>query len=136
MAGSWGVRETWLATMVGNLPMIYPFIRHLIYRVYVAITKKTSANSNDDGCQLSGRIYSKRRRFPHPLSLPTDIWCNTADNEHTLRPTSRPSPPPPPPPPGAADDRGSETSASNGQNRGNGIRVIHEFDVHSSQEMF
>ncbi|KAA8643485.1 hypothetical protein EYZ11_011901 [Aspergillus tanneri] len=80
-AGSWACRETFVAVIIGNAPMIYPLIRRLARRATGYISTK---GASSQGYPLSegdpSTLQSKRRRFRHPLSLPTQ-W-NTISDEH------------------------------------------------------
>ncbi|CAG8958079.1 hypothetical protein HYFRA_00000423 [Hymenoscyphus fraxineus] len=52
-AGSWAVRETFVAVVIGNIPMIYPFVRRTIRRItdsatFRSLTRSQGANSRAD----------------------------------------------------------------------------------------
>ncbi|KAF1911841.1 hypothetical protein BDU57DRAFT_565256, partial [Ampelomyces quisqualis] len=63
-AGSWAIRETFVAVVIGNLPMIYPFARQGIERFYTVCTtsrtsQKSTSNKNVDFERSSrGRMRS------------------------------------------------------------------------------
>ncbi|PYH94076.1 hypothetical protein BO71DRAFT_380321 [Aspergillus ellipticus CBS 707.79] len=92
-AGSWACRETFVAVVIGNAPMIYPLCRRLARRAgwYVstrggASTSQSYPLSEGEGLGGSstgsgmGRSREKKRRFRHPLSLPDtrgDTLLNT-----------------------------------------------------------
>ncbi|KAJ0415890.1 hypothetical protein BJY00DRAFT_326622 [Aspergillus carlsbadensis] len=109
-AGSWACRETFVAVIIGNAPMIYPFIRRLARRagLYITTRSRTRASSRSrsksrtrsrsrsyplsdgedfkgqgqgHGRSKDGSLLSKKRRFRHPLSLPESQW---RDDEGTL----------------------------------------------------
>ena len=86
-AGSWAVRETFVAVVIGNLPMIYPLLRRGVERVYsssgLSRMGRTSQNNNlDDSFPLkSGSVkqgHCARVRSVHPL--PT-TWNDEGDLE-------------------------------------------------------
>ncbi|KAL2819976.1 hypothetical protein BJX63DRAFT_418544 [Aspergillus granulosus] len=98
-AGSWACRETFVAVIIGNAPMIYPFFRRIAKRAGLYVTTRTRPSTRSrtrsqsyplsDGEDLKngGKVstnrsqISKKRRFRHPLSLPETQW---RDDEGTL----------------------------------------------------
>ncbi|KAL2826912.1 hypothetical protein BJY01DRAFT_262214 [Aspergillus pseudoustus] len=101
-AGSWACRETFVAVIIGNAPMIYPLFRRVAKRAGLYITTRTRASSSSrsrsrsqsyplsDGEDLKngGKASTnhshssrKKRRFRHPLSLLDSQW---RDDEGTL----------------------------------------------------
>ncbi|KAJ5298156.1 uncharacterized protein N7443_006276 [Penicillium atrosanguineum] len=103
-AGSWACRETFVAVLIGNIPMIYPLC----------------AGFPTDG-------YHKRKKFLHPLSLPADTQWNTVSDEQMILPTSREQAPA-----CTAEDGDWETNSHTSQ--GGGIKVVHETMVHSAEK--
>ncbi|KAL4875428.1 hypothetical protein BJY04DRAFT_232695 [Aspergillus karnatakaensis] len=82
-AGSWACRETFVAVIIGNAPMIYPFLRRTAKRAGFYVTTRTRTRTRSqsyplsDGEELKNRsvsVHSKKRRFRHPLSLPESQW--------------------------------------------------------------
>ncbi|KAL4794892.1 hypothetical protein BDV19DRAFT_389790 [Aspergillus venezuelensis] len=91
-AGSWACRETFVAVIIGNLPMIYPYLRRCLRRAGVYMTTKTGRSrsqsyplgSKDGGLNGKGdegrvrtmslSMASKKKRFRHPLSIPDTQW--------------------------------------------------------------
>ncbi|KAL5341524.1 hypothetical protein BJX70DRAFT_359038 [Aspergillus crustosus] len=82
-AGSWACRETFVAVIIGNAPMIYPLLRRTAKRagLYMSTRTRTRSRSQShplsDGEELKNKslsMYSKKRRFRHPLSLPESQW--------------------------------------------------------------
>lgn len=54
-AGSWAVRETFVAVVIGNIPMIYPLTRRGVEKVYsMAGTSRGAHNSRNNGYQHGG----------------------------------------------------------------------------------
>lgn len=87
-AGSWAVRETFVAVIIGNLPMVYKLFRLAAKDGSERIKERTTrsrtgrvALSGDDGTLESksaggyygsapaSRISNKKNRFLHPLSV-------------------------------------------------------------------
>ncbi|PYH71176.1 uncharacterized protein BO88DRAFT_486512 [Aspergillus vadensis CBS 113365] len=92
-AGSWACRETFVAVIIGNAPMIYPMCRRLAMRAgWYMTTKGTKGSSQSyplsDGAAHSGTDNSKnkRRKFKHPLSLPDTQWNTVSDEQMMLPP--------------------------------------------------
>ncbi|KAL4997087.1 hypothetical protein BDV10DRAFT_201991 [Aspergillus recurvatus] len=83
-AGSWACRETFVAVIIGNAPMIYPFLRRVAKRAGVYISTHTHhtgqsqsyplASSDDKTRSVGMTQASKKRRFRHPLSIPDTQW--------------------------------------------------------------
>lgn len=126
-AGSWACRETFVAVLIGNLPMIYPLFRRLARRTGLYLTTKTGQTYPtyplSDG-ENSG--YARRKKFLHPLSLPAETQWNTID-EQMILPASRQQPPTCTAGPGNWDTR-SQSSHSGG------IKVVHETIVQSAEK--
>ncbi|KAL3449236.1 hypothetical protein BJX65DRAFT_306293 [Aspergillus insuetus] len=134
-AGSWACRETFVAVIIGNAPMIYPFFRRLAKHagLYITTRSRTRASTRSrsrsqsyplsDGEDLknNGRSkgstnrsqISKKRRFRHPLSLPDSQW---RDDEGTLSGT-------------VTLTRGGSGSASRGSNGSGGSRAGDEVGI-------
>ncbi|KAJ5560456.1 hypothetical protein N7513_002855 [Penicillium frequentans] len=127
-AGSWACRETFVAVVIGNVPMIYPLVRRLARRAGLYLTTRTGAS---ESYQLSegdtGGGYVKRKKFKHPLSLPADTQWNTVSDEQMILPTSRQQPPT------CSAGDGDWDTASHGSH-GGGIKVVHETIVHSAEK--
>ncbi|KAB8210705.1 hypothetical protein BDV34DRAFT_220379 [Aspergillus parasiticus] len=93
-AGSWACRETFVAVIIGNAPMIYPLCRRIARRAgwYIS-TKGASANSypltDTGGLNSKSTMHSsnRKRKFKHPLSLPDTQY----HDEQTILPGSQPT---------------------------------------------
>ncbi|GKZ38700.1 hypothetical protein AbraIFM66950_011069 [Aspergillus brasiliensis] len=93
-AGSWACRETFVAVIIGNAPMIYPMCRRLAVKAgWYMSTKGTKGSTSQsyplsDGMAHSGTDHSKnkRRKFKHPLSLPDTQWNTISDEQMMLPP--------------------------------------------------
>jgi hypothetical protein len=108
--------------------MIYPLLRRIARRAGLYITTKSGSQSYpayplSDG---DGSGYPKRKKFLHPLSLPTDTQWNTISDEQMILPTSRQQAPT-----CTAGERYWEVDSHTSQ--GGGIKVIHETIVHSAK---
>ncbi|GAB1200689.1 hypothetical protein APSETT444_010064 [Aspergillus pseudonomiae] len=126
-AGSWACRETFVAVIIGNAPMIYPLCRRIARRAgwYIS-TKGVSANSypltdselpgapNSKGTMLSS---NRKRRFRHPLSLPDTQY----HDEQTILPRTE----------ATICEAGTWDEDSRGSQEG--IKVVRETIVRSSK---
>lgn len=102
--------------------MIYPLVRRLARKAGMVITSR-----NDTAYPLSdgGSEYPKRKKFRHPLSLPTQ-W-GTVSDEHMILPTSRQQAPT------CVGGEGDWDSTSQ-RSDGAGIKVTHETIVRSVEK--
>ncbi|KAJ6087979.1 hypothetical protein N7467_006893 [Penicillium canescens] len=130
-AGSWACRETFVAVIIGNVPMIYPLFRRAARRAGLYITSRNGSQSYpayplSDG-DTGGGAYAKRKKFRHPLSIPGDTQWNTISDEQMILPTSRQQPPT-----CTAGEGDWETHSQSSQ--GGGIKVVHETIVHSREK--
>ncbi|KAJ5742812.1 uncharacterized protein N7511_011213 [Penicillium nucicola] len=130
-AGSWACRETFVAVIIGNVPMIYPLFRRVARRAGFYITSRNGSQSYpayplSDG-DTGGGAYTKRKKFRHPLSIPAETQCNTISDEQMILPTSRQQPPT-----CTAGEGDWETHSQSSQ--GGGITVVHETIVHSREK--
>ncbi|RHZ49765.1 hypothetical protein CDV55_102517 [Aspergillus turcosus] len=91
-AGSWACRETFVAVIIGNAPMIYPLFRRAARRAGWYISSKGQSQSYPLSEGEHSTHHSKKRRFRHPLSIPDTQW-NTVSDETMILPTSRQQPP-------------------------------------------
>ncbi|KAJ5542763.1 hypothetical protein N7535_005187 [Penicillium sp. DV-2018c] len=130
-AGSWSCRETFVAVVIGNVPMIYPMIRRATRRAGLYLSTR-SREEGYPGYPLSegdtggGAGYSSRRRkFRHPLSIPDTQWNMTSD-EQMILPTSRQQPPT-----CTAGEADWETHSHGSQS---GIKVVHETIIQSAEK--
>ncbi|PYI02961.1 hypothetical protein BO78DRAFT_375936 [Aspergillus sclerotiicarbonarius CBS 121057] len=85
-AGRWACRETFVAVIIGNIPMIYPLCRRLARRAGLYISTKGGASSQSYPLsEGTGDLHSsensknRRRKFRHPLSLPDTQWGTVSD---------------------------------------------------------
>ncbi|KAJ5207532.1 hypothetical protein N7491_001839 [Penicillium cf. griseofulvum] len=132
-AGSWACRETFVAVIIGNIPMIYPLVRRFTKRAGIYISSKGGSQSYPgyQGYPLSdadtgGGGYPRRKKFRHPLSIPGDTQWNTISDEQMILPTSRQQP--------ATCTAGDGDWESHSQSSQTGIKVVHETIVHSSEK--
>ncbi|CAG8364667.1 unnamed protein product [Penicillium salamii] len=128
-AGSWACRETFVAVVIGNVPMIYPMFRRVARRAGLYITSRSGSESypayplSDEN--TDGGYGRRRRKFHHPLSLPETHWINTVSDEQMILPTSRQAPPT-----CTAGERDWDANSQGSQ----GIKVVHETIVHSAEK--
>ncbi|PWY90574.1 hypothetical protein BO94DRAFT_593458 [Aspergillus sclerotioniger CBS 115572] len=84
-AGRWACRETFVAVIIGNIPMIYPLCRRLARRAGLYISTKGGAStqsyplSEGTGDLHSTENSKRRKKFRHPLSLPDTQWGTGSD---------------------------------------------------------
>ncbi|OQD64301.1 hypothetical protein PENPOL_c008G10566 [Penicillium polonicum] len=129
-AGSWACRETFVAVVIGNIPMIYPLVRRFTKRAGIYISSRGGSESYP-GYPLSdadtgGGGYFRRKKFRHPLSIPADSQWNTISDEQMILPTSRQQPP--------TCTAGDGEWESHSQSSQNGIKVVHETIIHSTEK--
>lgn len=131
-AGSWACRETFVAVVIGNVPMIYPLFRRAARRAGIFFTTRAGSQGYtayplSDG-DTSNTGYSKRRRFRHPLSIPGDTQWNTVSDEQMILPTSRQQPPT------CTGGGEGDWDANSHSSHNGGIKVVHETIVHSAEK--
>ncbi|CAG8890340.1 unnamed protein product [Penicillium egyptiacum] len=130
-AGSWACRETFVAVVIGNIPMIYPLVRRFTRRAGLYITSRGGSQSypgyplSDAEAETGGNGYAKRKKFRHPLSIPDTQW-NTTSDEAMILPTSRQQPP--------TCTAGDGDWDSRSQGSQGGIKVVHETIIHSTEK--
>ncbi|OQE84148.1 hypothetical protein PENNAL_c0027G12080 [Penicillium nalgiovense] len=139
-AGSWACRETFVAVVIGNIPMIYPLVRRFTRRAGLYISSRGGSQSYpgypayplsdadadaDTGGGGSGGGYARRKKFRHPLSIPDTQW-NTTSDEQMILPTSRQQPP--------TCTAGDGDWDSRSQSSQGGIKVVHETIIHSTEK--
>ncbi|PYI25130.1 hypothetical protein BP00DRAFT_452407 [Aspergillus indologenus CBS 114.80] len=88
-AGSWACRETFVAVIIGNLPMIYPVCRRMVKRAGTywsshSVPAKGGSTTTgagglsgyplSEGEPPSAHSQSRKKKFRHPLSLPDTQW--------------------------------------------------------------
>ncbi|KAL4904740.1 hypothetical protein BDW74DRAFT_178822 [Aspergillus multicolor] len=92
-AGSWACRETFVAVIIGNAPMIYPYLRRIAKRAGLYMTTHRTAHSqsyplastDDKNGKSGGKSFmgmsqaSKKKRFRHPLSIPDTQWRDDSE---------------------------------------------------------
>ncbi|OOF93416.1 hypothetical protein ASPCADRAFT_150848 [Aspergillus carbonarius ITEM 5010] len=86
-AGRWACRETFVAVIIGNIPMIYPLCRRLARRAGWYISTKgistqsypLSEGTGDMHASENSNSKNRRKKFRHPLSLPDTQWGTVSD---------------------------------------------------------
>ncbi|KAL9604728.1 MAG: hypothetical protein Q9179_001766 [Wetmoreana sp. 5 TL-2023] len=70
-AGSWAVRETFVAVVIGNVPMIHPLFSRTITKISSSFSKSRSSPSFkvDGSRSISLKAFSKKPRTANPLSV-------------------------------------------------------------------
>lgn len=80
-AGSWACRETFVAVIIFNVPMIYPLFRRILRRIGILPSESQDAISDQPNTPGNSSGY-KRRIYQHPLSVPETRWGN--DEQYIL----------------------------------------------------
>ncbi|KAL8885014.1 MAG: hypothetical protein Q9215_007063 [Flavoplaca cf. flavocitrina] len=75
-AGQWAIRETFIAVVVGNLPMLYTLWQRLAQLGTNSFSRSSDKKSYPLGSYRTGgssRLGGKKpKKFKHPLSMPND----------------------------------------------------------------
>ncbi|KAL8853680.1 MAG: hypothetical protein Q9221_001491, partial [Calogaya cf. arnoldii] len=75
-AGQWSIRESFIAVVVGNLPMLYALFQRLQQYGSGSMKRSSDKRSYPLGSYKTGgssRMGAKKvKRFQHPLSMPND----------------------------------------------------------------
>ncbi|OSS46302.1 hypothetical protein B5807_08638 [Epicoccum nigrum] len=105
-AGSWAVRETFVAVVIGNVPMIYSLTRRGVEKVYSMGASRYGRSSRSDGYQQDGDSLPLKSSLSRPVrhgkkgsvnALPTtwndDMAIDGWDSErsHSIGHTKSPS---------------------------------------------
>ncbi|KAI4129421.1 MAG: hypothetical protein LQ338_002261 [Usnochroma carphineum] len=131
-AGEWSIRESFIAVVVGNLPMLYT----LIQRIQQTGPGSWNKSSNKKNYPLasyrsggSSKVGRKAKKFHHPLSVPNDTAMDS-DERIVMEPKQEL----PRPPSAATCSRGHLDPSHNGGNRtpNNGIRIQTDLHIESS----
>ncbi|KAL1849545.1 hypothetical protein Plec18170_007453 [Paecilomyces lecythidis] len=80
-AGSWACRETFVAVVIGNAPMIYPLFRRILRRLGILPSESQYVYSDQPNTPGNSTGY-KRRLYQHPLSVPETKW--ESDEQYIL----------------------------------------------------
>ncbi|KAL8967067.1 MAG: hypothetical protein Q9183_003085 [Haloplaca sp. 2 TL-2023] len=68
-AGSWAVRETFVAVVIGNLPMIHPLFSRAITGISSSLSASRSSKPSNGSRSISLKALSKKPRTANPLSV-------------------------------------------------------------------
>ncbi|KAA6410620.1 MAG: short-chain dehydrogenase reductase sdr [Lasallia pustulata] len=75
-AGSWAVRETFVAVVINNVPMIQPFLTRLAKKVGVSFSTIGSGGDSSHDTPLEDRSKASRKpRTANPLSVSSSAEC-------------------------------------------------------------
>ncbi|KAL8798893.1 MAG: hypothetical protein Q9182_006293 [Xanthomendoza sp. 2 TL-2023] len=76
LAGEWSIRESFIAVVVGNLPMLYTLFQQIRQYGSTTLNRSNDKKSYPLGSYktaMSSRIGGKKsKKFQHPLSMPND----------------------------------------------------------------
>ncbi|KAL8706687.1 MAG: hypothetical protein Q9201_000321 [Fulgogasparrea decipioides] len=74
-AGEWSIRESFIAVVVGNLPMLYTLFQRIQAYGTGSFNRSSGKRSHPLGSYRTGgssRMGKKPKKFHHPLSMPND----------------------------------------------------------------
>ncbi|KAL8944129.1 MAG: hypothetical protein Q9216_000634 [Gyalolechia sp. 2 TL-2023] len=71
-AGEWSIRESFVAVIVGNLPMLYTLFQRLQQRPKSWNKSNEKKRSYPLNSYRTGGSSKKAKKFHHPLSMPND----------------------------------------------------------------
>ncbi|PLB38619.1 uncharacterized protein BDW47DRAFT_21647 [Aspergillus candidus] len=90
-AGSWACRETFVAVIIGNLPMVYPLIRRGLRRAGLVMSSHGPSSygrnyelSGAPGAFSSTAYSGKKKRFRHPLGVGESNWQTISGEERLV----------------------------------------------------
>lgn len=84
-AGSWAVRETFVAVVIDNLPMIYPLCRQVVQNVEDGLANHYTRRSRLPAAGYSNGSYGmqepkeRKSKFVHPLSMRNATFSDSAE---------------------------------------------------------
>lgn len=88
-AGQWSIRESFLAIIITNIPLIFPFVAKFYNRVSSTLSlssgKKESYHLSSPG--ISFGSLGKNKKAPNPYSIPGEsawektVWDRTINGE-------------------------------------------------------
>ncbi|XXG93815.1 hypothetical protein Hte_000064 [Hypoxylon texense] len=83
-AGYWSIRESFVSTILTNMPMVYPLFRKFIEKTGSTLTRSKTANQGDSkGYKLGstpGRSEHTGRRQKPSASVPNDTTWGSKEN--------------------------------------------------------
>ncbi|KAI5801656.1 hypothetical protein DFH27DRAFT_482147 [Peziza echinospora] len=126
-AGSWACRETFVAVIIGNIPMIYPIFMRTVKKINTSVFSsngltstlgKRSGNGTND-VELGGRERPSKpiRRKANPMSIPGLTTLGPSDSEERIIPAEMPD---------VNNDRGVTPPGKGGRASPKGINVVTE----------
>ncbi|KAL8646179.1 MAG: hypothetical protein Q9210_006283 [Variospora velana] len=97
-AGIWSIRESFIAVVVGNLPMLYTLLQRIQQSAPASFNKCSGRRIYPLGSYRTGRSSKagrKVKKFHHPLSMPNDTAMDSDEQfvvepkvEHTQPPST------------------------------------------------
>lgn len=97
-AGVWSIRESFIAVVVGNLPMLYTLLQRIQQSAPASFKKSSGRRSDPSGSYRTGgssKAGRKVKKFRHPLSMPNDTAMDSDEQfvleskvEHTQPPST------------------------------------------------
>jgi len=91
-AGEWSVRESFVAMIVTNFPVMVPIIQRGVSRIREATSIGGTGHSDTPGQSKASQSYqlptiskrSKKKNFKHPLSLPGETFYERYGSEEEI----------------------------------------------------
>ncbi|KAL9047021.1 MAG: hypothetical protein Q9214_000295 [Letrouitia sp. 1 TL-2023] len=145
LAGEWSIRESFIAVMVNNLPMLYTLYQRIAQSDLFNQSRNLSGKSSGRGSYPlgsyrtgeSGKASKKGKKFQHPLSMPNDTAMGS-DERIVVNPNDPHAPGGYGPPAGEkpAQPGPYTTNIEDERNKAGsrGITVQTELSVHSTNE--
>ncbi|KAL9004278.1 MAG: hypothetical protein Q9188_002913 [Gyalolechia gomerana] len=118
-AGEWSICESFVAVIVGNLPMLYTLFQRLQQRPKTWNKSSENKRSYPLNSYRTGGSSKKAKKFHHPLSMPNDTAMDS-DERIVVEPKQ--------------DQESTGTAFHHGDDRNqeNGIRVQTDLHIESS----
>ncbi|KAI4110389.1 MAG: hypothetical protein LQ345_007004 [Seirophora villosa] len=131
-AGVWSIRESFIAVVVGNLPMLYTLLQRIQQSGPGSFAKSSGRRSYPLGSYRTGgssKAGRKGKKFQHPLSMPNDTAMES-DEQFVVEPKVETTQPPST----ATGSTGQfDFNSGGGRSHDHGIRVQTDLHIESSE---
>ncbi|KAI4096053.1 MAG: hypothetical protein LQ339_007069 [Xanthoria mediterranea] len=133
-AGQWSIRESFIAVIVGNLPMLYTLVQRIQQYGSGSFNRSNDKKSYPLGSYKTGgssRMGGKKaKKFQHPLSMPNDTAMDS--DERIVVDSKQESGPPPIV---LSNDTLPGAVHGGGRQHNTGIRVQTDLHIESSDDV-
>ncbi|KAL8991299.1 MAG: hypothetical protein Q9169_007899 [Polycauliona sp. 2 TL-2023] len=133
-AGQWSIRESFIAVVVGNLPMLYTLFQRLQQYGTNSFNRSADKKSYQLGSYRTGGSSKmgakKAKKFQHPLSMPNDTAMDS--DERIVVDSKQESGMPPSV---VSNDTLPSYSSGGGRQHNTGIRVQTDLHIESSNDV-